>query len=58
MAPDSVTVPVVVLATPTVPASTALTVPFCRSKLFVLVKAPPVPLMAPLVSVTYSAVSE
>ena len=58
LTPLKLTVPVVDLLSPAVPAKTALTVPPRKSKSLVLVKAPPLPLMVPLDNTTAATVSE
>ena len=58
LAPVRVTVPVVVLDTPSVPARMALTEPLRRSKLLLLVSVPLLELIEPPLSVTAATVSE
>ena len=57
MAPESVTVPAVVLSSPTLPPKMAETLPACRPKFEALVKMPVVPLMLPPVNCTPATVS-
>ena len=56
--PESETVPVVVFATPTVPAKMTLTVPLRRSKSLLLVSVPVLLVMEPLVRASAATVSE